>query len=760
MTLLLGCLGDAVTAALLLGIVQVDVEAERAHFLDQHVEAFGDTGFERVVAAHDRLVHLGAAGNVVGLHRQHFLQGVGGAVGFERPHLHFAKTLAAELGLAAQRLLSDEAVGADGAGVDLVVHQVMQLEHIDVTDGDLAVERVAGTAVEQRHLAGVIEAGEIEHVLDVGLLGAVEHRRRDRHAVAQIGAELYETLVVERLDGLILAVDFPQQLLEGLGIALAVIEIDGIADLDAEAGAGPTKMGLQDLADIHAARHAERIEHDIDRRAVGEERHVLERHDLRHHALVAVTAGHLVAGLDLALHGDEDLDHLHDAGRQFVAALQLLDLVEEALFEALLRIVVLLPDGFDLRHDLVVGRSEQPPLRARIFVEHRARDLGVLLETLRPGNALPVLEQFGETAIDVAVEDRLLVVAVLGEPFDLLTLDGERALVLLDAVAVEHPHLDDGALHARRHTQRRVAHIGRLLAEDGAEKLFLRRHRAFALRRDLADQDVAGADFGADIDDAGFVEVFERLFRNVRNVAGDFLRPELGVTRHHFEFLNMDRSEDVVLDDALGEQDRVLEVVAVPRHERDERVAAERELAEIGRRPVGDDVALLDLIAYLHQRPLVDAGVLVGALELHQPIDVDARLGRIGLVGGADDDTGGVDLIDDAGAARGNRGTRVTGHHAFHAGADERRLGANQRHRLALHVRAHQRAVGVVVLEERDQRRRHRNQLLRRHVHEVDLVRRDRQHFTGVTTHDQVLGEATAVVERHVGLRHAVAALL
>ena len=200
--------------------------------------------------------------------------------------------------------------------------------------------------------------------------------------------------------------------------------------------------------------------------------------------------------------------------------------------------------------------------------------------------------------------------------------------------------------------------------------------------------------------------------------------PELGVAGHHLEFLDVDRGEDVVLHDPLGEQDRVFEVVAVPRHERDQHVAAERELAELGRGTVGDDVALLDLIAHLHQRTLVDAGVLVGALELHQPVDVDARLGRIGLAGGADDDTGGVDLIDHAGAARGDRGAGVTGHHAFHAGADERRLGANQRHRLALHVRAHQRAVGVVVLQERDQRRGHRNELLRRHVHEVDLLAR------------------------------------
>ena len=41
----------------------------------------------------------------------------------------------------------------------------------------------------------------------------------------------------------------------------------------------------------------------------------------------------------------------------------------------------------------------------------------------------------------------------------------------------------------------------------------------------------------------------------------------------------------------------VLEVVAVPRHERDEHVAAERQIAEIGRRAVGDDVALLDPVA-------------------------------------------------------------------------------------------------------------------------------------------------------------------
>ena len=227
------------------------------------------------------------------------------------------------------------------------------------------------------------------------------------------------------------------------------------------------------------------------------------------------------------------------------------------------------------------------------------------LKPFGPAIASLPIEHVAQAAVDVAVEDRLLVVAVLGETLDLLALDRHGALVLLDAVAVEHAHFDDRAVGAGRHAHGGVADVGRLLAEDGAQKLLFRRHRAFALRRDLADQDVARLHFRADIDDAGFVEVLQRFFRDVRNVARDFLRPELGVARHHFEFLDVDRGEDVVGDDALGEQDRVLVVVAVPRHERDEHVAAERQIAEIGRRTVGDDVALLDPVA--HRRP-ADAG--------------------------------------------------------------------------------------------------------------------------------------------------------
>src|SRR5262245_7474366 len=480
---------------------------------------------------------------------------------------------------------------------------------------------------------------------------AVEHGRGDRNADLKALARLDDVVLSQRRDRLVVAIDALEHLLERLRLVALTIGLERLADLAAQAAAGPAEMGLENLAHIHAARHAERIEHDVDRGAVLKVGHVLDRHDLANHALVAVTAGHLVAGLDLALHRDEDLDHLHHAGRQLVAPLELVHLVDETLLEPLLGLFVLAADRLDLGHGLVVLERDLPPMAAHHLLEQRLGDLGVFLDALRSLGHDLVHQHVFQAAIDVAVENRELVVAVLGEPLDLLALDRHRALVLLDAVAVEYAHLDHGAGDARRQFERGVAHVGGLLAEDGAKQLLLRRHRALALGRDLAHEDVARIDLGADIDDARLVEILERLFRDVGNVAGDFLRAELGVARHHLEFLDMDRGEYVVADDALGDEDRILEVVAHPRHEGDEHVPAERKLAEIGRGTVGDDLAGLNLISDAHERPLIDAGVLVRALELAQIVDVNARFRRIGLLGRADDDTGRVHLIDHAGAA-------------------------------------------------------------------------------------------------------------
>ena len=96
----------------------------------------------------------------------------------------------------------------------------------------------------------------------------------------------------------------------------------------------------------------------------------------------------------------------------------------------------------------------------------------------------------------------------------------------------------------------------------------------------------------------------------------------------------------------------------------------------------------------------------------------------------------------------------------LHAGADERRVGAHQRHRLTLHVRAHERPVGVVVLKERDQRRGDRNELLRRDVHVVDAIARQEHDIAGVTADDEIANQMAAGVDRRVSLGDAIFLLL
>ena len=114
------------------------------------------------------------------------------------------------------------------------------------------------------------------------------------------------------------------------------------------------------------------------------------------------------------------------------------------------------------------------------------------------------------------------------------------------------------------HLERGVADLARLLLEDRADQLLLGRQLGLALGRDLADEQVAGADLGADAHDAALVEVAQRLLRAVRDVARDLLVAELRGARVDLVLVDVDRRQDVVLHDPLREDDRVLEVVALP----------------------------------------------------------------------------------------------------------------------------------------------------------------------------------------------------
>jgi hypothetical protein len=124
-----------------------------------------------------------------------------------------------------------------------------------------------------------------------------------------------------------------------------------------------------------------------------------------------------------------------------------------------------------------------------------------------------------------------------------------------------------------------------------ARRSFLfRRQLGLALGRDLADQDIAVAHLGTDVDDAGFVEFRQRRFTDVGDIAADLLRTQLGVAGQTGQLLDMDTGEAIFLHHAFGDEDRVLEVVAVPGHEGDAQVLPQRQLAHVRGRTVGKHV--------------------------------------------------------------------------------------------------------------------------------------------------------------------------
>src|SRR5690625_1492832 len=516
----------------------------------------------------------------------------------------------------------------------LVFHHVVELQDVHDSHRDRRVDGIAGTAVVQDGLSAPGErqlrfftfefAGD-----DAEFLRAAHHL-----AAADVGFVAGGVALGDVGAGGVVE-QFLHFLLE------RAVE-HGRLERDAVLVSGKAQVGFQDLAEVHPRGHTERIEYEVDGRAVLEVRHVFGREDLRDHALVSVPVRELVPFDEAPLLGDVHADHLLDARLEF--------------------------------------------------------DAGV-----------SPAEAYGA---------------------------------------------EDDAAVTGRNAQGRVLHFSGFFPEDAAQEPFLGCRILFPLEGGVADEDVALFHFGADADHAVFVEVAQCRFGQARNVPGDLLGSEFRVPCFLLELLDVDARVRVVTHEAFGQDDRVFEVVAAERHHGDQDVFAEREAAVFGSGTVSDDVTFLHAVAELHDRALVDVGVLVRALEPHERILVFNA-----LVGG-DDDAAGIEVRYFAVDAARDERTGVEAHPFFNAGADERCLRLDERHRLRLHVGAHQGPGGVVMLEEGNEGRRYGHDLFRRHVHEVDVVRVHEHGVAPAARDDGFRGERPVFSERGVRLGDRVRVLV
>src|SRR6202041_1959539 len=433
-----------------------------------------------------------------------------------------------------------------------------------------------------------------------------------------------------------------------------------VTDLLAQGVTRPSQVGFKNLAHIHTARYAEGVKYDLDGRSVFEVGHVLFRQNTSDDALVSVTAGHLVANAQLALHRDVDFDQLDHARRQLVALGEFLFLLIDDLLQ---HINLTRGHFFDLVDLLIHSRILVGVLDTlqvagrdalnRISIKHIAlvqeAFVGALvvqvgLHFLAAKNVLQALEALvGKNADFVG--------KIFLQLADLRAFDELGTLVLFLSLAGENLHVDNDALDARRAVEGSVAYVAGFFAEDGTQQLLFGRELGFTLGRNLTYQDVALLDAGADADHACFVQIAQHRLADVGNVARDFFRTKLRIASFDLILLDVQRSVVVVLHHLLGDENRVFEVVAAPGHEGHQHVASERQLAVVRARTVSDDLALQYALPLLHDGLLVDASVLVRTLELGELVDGAAHFTRkrrvMVFAFDAHDDAVGVHRIDD-----------------------------------------------------------------------------------------------------------------
>ena len=321
------------------------------------------------------------------------------------------------------------------------------------------------------------------------------------------------------------------------------------------------------------------------------------------------------------------------------------------------------------------GQSQLPPLSAGKLIEHTSINRCTCADTTWAFRSSFTFHHSPQTSVDVAIKDRHLIVAVTGKAFNFFTFDLKRTLVFFNAVAVEYTHFNDRTEITRLNAQGCVTNVRRFFTKDSTEEFFLWCHRAFAFWCDLTNKDITGLYFSTDINDTRFVEVAQGFLTDVWNIACDFLWPKLRVTCGDFEFLNVDRGEDVVTYNTLRDQNGVFVVVPVPRHKRDDHVFTQCQITDVCRWTISNNFALQNCIAHFNQRTLVDAGVLVGTLEFTHAVNINARITNCQVRCRTNNDTCCIDLVDNTGTFRHDRSAGIPCNDFFDTCTNQRRFG-------------------------------------------------------------------------------------
>ena len=128
--------------------------------------------------------------------------------------------------------------------MNFIVNQMVQLQIIHITHRHRAVKRLAGAAVIKDSFRVLTHTGLGQDCRNIIIIRAVKNR---------------------------------------------------CSHMQTQPFGGHAQVGFQNLADVHTGRYAQRVQHNLHRRAVRQERHILLRQNPGNNTFVTVTTSHFIA---------------------------------------------------------------------------------------------------------------------------------------------------------------------------------------------------------------------------------------------------------------------------------------------------------------------------------------------------------------------------------------------------------------------------------------------------------------------------------
>ena len=209
--------------------------------------------------------------------------------------------------------------------------------------------------------------------------------------------------------------------------------------------------------------------------------------------------------------------------------------------------------------------------------------------------------------------------------------------------------------------------------------------------------------------------------------------------------------------DTLRDEDGVFKVVTIPRHESHQHVLTQSEFAQVCGCTVSDHIAFSEFVATLNDGTLVNIGVLVRTLVFDEVVNIHTNLTGLGFsIVHTYHDTGSVNIVNNTATQCSDHGTGVNRSNALNTCSHKSFFWTQDRHSLALHIGAHQSAVGVIVLKEGHQRSGHRDDLCWRDVHVLNALFATQNRFALFPRRHQVANQAVILAQHGVRLRDHV----